>query len=47
VGILDTGEYEIQTILTFSQKIYDGFEYYGPGPDNPTMEGTCTVIVDN
>jgi len=46
VGVLDPGEYEIRTVLTFAEKIYDGFEYYGPGTKYPTMEGTCTVIID-
>ena len=46
VGILKPGEYEIRTILTFDHKITDGFDWYGPGTQYPTIEGTCTVIIE-
>jgi len=46
VGVLEPGTYEIRTELTFSEKIYDGYEYYGPGTNYPTFAGTCTVIVE-
>lgn len=46
VGKLQPGKYEIRTVLTFSKKIYDGYDFYGPGTKNPTVEGTCTVIIE-
>lgn len=46
VGKLQPGEYEIRTVLTFKEKISDGFDDYGPGTKYPTLEGTCTVIID-
>jgi predicted amidohydrolase YtcJ len=46
VGDLQPGQYEVQTILTFDRKVYDGYEWYGPETQYPTIEGTCTVIID-
>jgi predicted amidohydrolase YtcJ len=46
VGILKPGEYSIRTQLTFDRKITDGLDWYGPGTQNPTVEGTCSVVVD-
>jgi predicted amidohydrolase YtcJ len=46
VGVLKPGQYSIRTQLTFDRKLTDGFDWYGPGTQNPTVEGTCTVVVD-
>jgi len=46
VGILEPGQHVIQTILSFSYMITDGFGNYGPGTETPTVEGTCTVNVE-
>jgi predicted amidohydrolase YtcJ len=46
VGVLKPGRHAIRTQLTFSRKITDGFDWYGPGTANPAVEGTCTVMVD-
>jgi predicted amidohydrolase YtcJ len=46
VGVLQPGEYQIRTVLTFDKKIFDGSEYYGPGTQYSKIEGTCSVIVE-
>ena len=46
VGRLQPGEYEIKTVLSFTTKISDGIEFYGPGTKYSTIEGTCSVIID-
>ena len=46
VGILEPGQHVIQTILSFSSLVTDGFGNYGPGTENVTLEGTCTVSVE-
>jgi len=46
VGVLEPGEYEIRTVLAFSEKISDGYDEYGPGTKYPTFEGICTVIIE-
>ncbi len=45
-GILDPGRHVIKTILSFASMITDGYGNYGPGSAYPTVEGTCTVIVE-
>lgn len=46
IGVLEPGEYEIQTVQVFNKKIYDGLDYYGPETQNSKIESTCTVIIE-
>jgi predicted amidohydrolase YtcJ len=45
VGVLKPGRHSIRTQLTFDHKITDGVGWYGPGSADPTVDGTCTVVV--
>lgn len=45
-GILPPGEHRIHTTLSFSSQITDGFDSYGPGSSNLTVEGNCTLVID-
>jgi predicted amidohydrolase YtcJ len=45
VGVLKPGRHSIRTQLTFGHKITDGVGWYGPGSADPTVDGTCTVVV--
>jgi len=46
VGKLESGTHKILTRFVFDKRIYDGYDRYGPGTDNPTYEGTCTVTIE-
>jgi hypothetical protein len=45
-GFLSPGTHTILTRLSFDQKVTDGFDFYGPGTQYTTIEGSCTVIID-
>ena len=45
VGLLKPGRHSIRTQLTFDHKITDGVGWHGPGSADPTVDGTCTVVV--
>jgi hypothetical protein len=44
--MLPAGQHEIRTVLSFKGKINDGYDQYGPDTENPTFEGTCTVVIE-
>jgi hypothetical protein len=46
VGNLSKGNHTIRTVIGFDNKVFDGFGWYGPGTDTPTIDSTCTVIVE-
>ena len=46
VGKLPKGDHTIRTVISFDKKIFDGFVWYGPDTDTPTIDGSCTVHVD-
>jgi predicted amidohydrolase YtcJ len=46
VGNLSKGNHTIRTVIGFDNKVFDGFGWYGPGTDTPTVDSTCTVIVE-
>jgi predicted amidohydrolase YtcJ len=33
-------------VINFDNKVFDGFVWYGPGTDYPTVDGSCTVNVE-
>ena len=45
IGVVDPGIHTITYLLTFSGKIFDGFEYYGPGTDRERQEDKCEIDV--
>lgn len=45
IGILSTGLHVIRTTLNFTSAISDGFDSYGPGTPNVSVQGTCSVNV--
>jgi hypothetical protein len=47
IGPLDAGTYQVEFSLSWTQQIFDGYEYYGPGSrlPNVTQTGTCTFVV--
>lgn len=44
-GPLEAGEYTITYRATWSEQVFDGFEFFGPGSRNPVEEGACTFTV--
>ena len=44
-GPLEAGEYTITYRATWSEQIFDGWGYFGPGTGNPIDEGSCTFVV--
>lgn len=45
LGIPKSGIHTITYLLTFSSKIFDGFDYYGPGTDKEKQEDKCEIEV--
>jgi hypothetical protein len=45
IGVIDPGLHTLTYRLTFSEKIFDGKEYYGPGTGRETQEDTCEIEV--
>ncbi|MGB7537073.1 MAG: hypothetical protein WBM17_00915 [Anaerolineales bacterium] len=44
-GIPKPGIHKITYLLTFSEKLFDGFDYYGPGTDKEKQEDKCEIEV--
>jgi len=42
---LAVGTHHIKTEISWTQKIYDGTGYYGPGSENEKLVGNCTVVI--
>jgi hypothetical protein len=45
VGVVDPGVHTITYLLTFREKLFDGFDYYGPGTKNETQQDACEIDV--
>jgi len=45
IGTLSPGTYRIEAEVNWEQKIFDGWDYYGPGTSNEKIEGYCEIIV--
>jgi hypothetical protein len=45
VGPLAAGEYEITYRVTWTEQIFDGYNFYGPGTTRFVEEGTCTLTI--
>ena len=45
VGALSPGTHLVEAVVSWDQKIYDGWTYYGPGTANETIQGYCEIIV--
>jgi hypothetical protein len=45
VGIPTQGVHVITYTLTFTEKIFDGIAYYGPGTKNEKLEDRCEIMV--
>jgi hypothetical protein len=46
LGVLERGEYSTTYLVKFENKIFDGWDYYGPGSDYETIEDSCMLIVE-
>lgn len=46
LGVLDRGKYTMTFFEEYRNKIFDGWEYFGPGTDNESVEDTCHLIVE-
>lgn len=46
LGSLPAGTHHIRTEITWSQKIYDGEDYFGPGSANEKLTGNCTLVIN-
>ena len=44
-GIPKPGIHTITYLLTFREKLFDGFDYYGPGTDKEKQEDKCEIDV--
>ncbi len=45
IGIPNPGIHTITYLLTFREKLFDGFDYYGPGTKNERLEDKCEIDV--
>lgn len=45
VGVVDPGIHTITYLLTFSEIIFDGIDYYGPGTKNEKQQDKCEIDV--
>jgi len=45
VGPLDAGTYRVEYTVSWTQQIYDGYDYFGPSTNNLQYTGTCTFVV--
>jgi hypothetical protein len=45
IGVVDPGIHTITYSLTFSEKIFDGKDYYGPGTEKEKQEDKCEIEV--
>ncbi len=45
IGPLDAGTYRVEYTVSWTQQIYDGYDYFGPGTNNLQYTGTCTFVV--
>jgi hypothetical protein len=45
MGVVDPGFHTITYSLTFSEKIFDGKEYFGPGTDKEKQGDKCEIEV--
>jgi len=45
IGVVGPGLHATTYSLTFSEKIFDGFDYYGPGTKNEKQEDRCEIEV--
>ncbi len=46
LGVLGRGKYTMTFFEKYRSKIFDGWEYFGPGTDNESVENTCYLIVE-
>jgi hypothetical protein len=46
LGVLERGKYPMTFFEKYRNKIFDGWEYFGPGTDNESTEDTCYLIVE-
>ncbi len=45
IGALEPGSHTIITVIEFSERVFDGWEWFGPDSDYPSYEGYCTINV--
>ena len=45
IGKLLPGTHLVEAVVSWKQKIFDGWAYYGPGTKNETIEGYCEIII--
>jgi hypothetical protein len=45
IGIPKPGIHAVTYLLTFREKLFDGFDYYGPGTDKEKQEDKCEIEV--
>lgn len=46
LGVLARGKYVMTFFEKYTFKIFDGWEYFGPGTDAESVEDTCYLIVE-
>lgn len=45
IGNLAPGSYGVEYKLSWANPVFDGYDDYGPGTENPTVSSTCTFNV--
>ncbi|MCD6356308.1 MAG: hypothetical protein J7L66_03385 [Anaerolineaceae bacterium] len=45
VGDFPPGTYEIVNTIEITKPVYDGWDWYGPDSENPSLESGCTMTV--
>jgi len=47
IGSLEKGSHLVETNISWKQKIFDGWDYYGPGSKNESITSFCEIIVQD
>jgi len=45
IGNYPAGTYTLRNVITFTEPVFDGWDWYGPDSDYAIMESECTVTV--
>jgi hypothetical protein len=46
IGALPSGTHKVEAEIKWDQKIFDGWDYYGPGTSKEIIVGYCEIIVN-
>jgi len=45
IGVLEPGVYAVESVVDITEKVYDGWDWYGPESDYESFHNICTITV--